>query len=206
MLARYPIDAALDFAAFGALDQIHPAIPDPFNLTPPDLGLPTTATAIAALGWWRETLGALRGFIAGPYQTLPRQVIHGDFGPGNALADGERIVSIHDFEFAMPGARAFDVASGLIFVMRIWERDAPAALTMARRFFRGYARHGGLTTAEIAALPQLMLLRDVIGAIWWAGRDLVAGDARKTIERIAEMQVSVAWLARYETAFRDALR
>lgn len=63
-----------------------------------------------------------------------------------------------------------------------------------------------LTVAEVVALPDLMLLRDVVGAIWWLGRDLAASDTRGSMERIAEMQTRAQWLDRDAAAFRGAIR
>jgi Ser/Thr protein kinase RdoA (MazF antagonist) len=158
------------------------------------------------LAWWRETPNTLRAFLDGPYHTLPRQVIHGDVTPGNSFANSGRIAAVFDFEFATPDVRAIDVASGLVFTMRIWERDVATALLMARRFRDGYSRMSGLTAAEVVALPSLMLLRDVVGAIWWLGRDLAAGDTRRSMERIAEVRERVQWIDRHAAAFRDAVR
>lgn len=206
VLARYPLERRPGFGDFAALGHSHPNMPDPFILTPDHLGLPPTAANGALLAWWRETLGGLRPFLDGPYRTLPRQVIHGDVTPSNAFAVGGRIAAVFDFEFATPDVRAIDVASGLIFTMRIWERDAPTTLLMARRFLGGYARQIGLTTAEVTALPDLMLLRDVVGAIWWLGKDLAAGDTRGNMARITEVQARARWLIRHAAAFRNAVR
>ncbi len=205
-LRRYPMDPLPGLDCYAALDHIHPAVPDPFRLTPALLGLPSTTRSEALFDWWRETVRDLQVFIDGPYRTLPRQMMHGDFGPSNALAEDGRVVAIHDFEFTMPDARAIDVASGLAFVMRLWERDDEDALAMAHRFSHGHARRGGLTAAEIAALPHLMLLRDVVGAIWWTGRDLAAGDTRKSIERITAMQTARRWMREHEATFFAAVR
>lgn len=205
VLRGYPMDPVPDLTAYAVLEQIHPAIPDPYALTPGDFGLPPSVASNDVLARWRTLLDATRAFIAGPYRTLPRQVIHGDVTPGNAFADDGRIAAIFDFEFAMPDARAIDVASGLTYVMRIWERDDAAALAMAHRFYRGYRQRDNLTTTEIAALPQLMLLREVVGTIWWAGRRL-DGRPQRATARIVEMEALASWLQRHEGAFAAALR
>lgn len=206
LLARYPTSRRPGIERLGVLDHIHPAVPAPFTLTPAHLHLPPTAANDALLAWWRATLDTVRAFITGPYVALPRQVIHGDYGPGNTLTLGKRIVAVLDFDFAAPDARAMDVAEGLKFSMRIWERDTPTALMMAHRFCRGYARTNRLTTAEIAALPDLMLLYDAVSVIWWAGRGIVAGDPRAGVERIADMRAFVDWQAQYTSAFHDAIQ
>jgi len=205
-LRRYPMDAVPGMAGYTALGQIHPAVPDPYALTRDELAEGADAGSDDVRGRWHALLDATRAFIDGPYHTLPRQVIHGDVGPSNAFAHGghdRHIAAIFDFEFAMPDARAIDVASGLTHVMRLWERDDATALAMARCFARGYRRTGGLTTEETAALPQLMLLREVVGTIWWAGQNR-AGTPQKSTGRIADMERLVAWLRRYAIEFAAA--
>lgn len=190
---------------FAALDRFHPNVPDPYALAPGQIGAPPTEANTDLLAWWREALQGLRAFLDGPYRSLPRQVIHGDATPSNAFAAGGRITAMFDFEFATPSVRALDVASGLVFTMRSWERDTAGMLAMARQFRDGYARQNRLTAAEVAALPDLMLLRDVAGAIWWLGRDLAAGNTRESVGRIAEVQARARWLDRHAAAFRDAI-
>lgn len=206
VLARYPITPRPGLDVFSALDHIHLAVPNAFTLIPAHLGLPSTDANDDLLAWWRATLDTVRAFIAGPYVALPRQVIHSDYGPGNTLADGGRIVAVLDFDVAAPDDRAMDVAAGLKFSMRIWERDTPTALTMARRFCRGYARTNRLIAAEIAALPHLISLYDAVSVIWWTGRGIVAGDPQPGIERIADMRAFVDWLADNQAAFHDAVQ
>jgi homoserine kinase type II len=205
VLQGYPMIPVSDISDYAALGEIHPAVPNPDALTPEDLGLPDAQAGATTFAQWRALLDTVRVFIGGTYRELPRQVIHGDVGPGNAFQAGGRIVAIFDFEFAMPAVRAIDLAGGLTFVMRIWERDDATALAMAGHFCRGYRQGGVLTGAEIAALPQLMLLREVVGTIWWAGRNRAGTPQRKTM-RIPEMMRLVEWLRRHETGFAAAVQ
>lgn len=204
-LAALPADLCPTWASNGTLAAIHPRVPNPATLTPRDLGLPDGAPHRAALAEWRATVRELDLFLNGPYPDLPHQAIHGDFGPGNALADGARIIATLDFEFALWDTRALDVASGLWMVTRIWEWSPPASLAMAAAFCAGYARTAQLTPAEIAALPQLMLLRVMVGTVWWLGRDLAAGDARPALGRLADLRELRGWLATHEGALLDAV-
>lgn len=191
-LARYPSAPRPGLSAYGDLERVHPRIPTPFGLTPDGLGLPDTPPYAGLLSWWRDELAQLRRLIEEPYRMLPQQVIHGDFGPGNTLFLGGRLVAVLDFDFAGPDARALDLASGLNFSMRI--RENPEPLAIARAFCRGYARGGRLTDEEVAAIPWLLRLRDATSAVWWLGRALATGDARPELGRIEEMQASVRWL------------
>jgi len=207
-LRRYLMDAVPGMAGYTALGQIHSAVPDPYALTRDELAEGADTGSDDVRGRWHALLDAMRAFIDGPYRALPRQVIHGDMGPSNAFAHSghdRRITAIFDFEFAMPDARAIDVASGLTHVMRLWERDDATALAMARCFSRGYRQTGGLTTEETAALPQLMLLREVVGTIWWAGRNR-AGTPQRGAGRVTDMEQMAVWLRRYEREFAAATR
>ena len=199
-LARLPPDLHPALTPYGDLGQVHPRLPAPATLTPPDLGLPDSAPHREQLAAWRALLAGLGRFIDGPYRALPRQVIHGDFGPGNALAAGARITALLDFEFALYDARALDVAAGLSLVTRIWEWAPPASLALADAFCRGYARTGTLTPAEIAALPRLQLLREVVSAIWWLGRALAAGEVHQRLDRLADLRALDRWLAEHGAA------
>ena len=203
-LAPYPREAKPGHSAFGDLHLIHPRVPDPYALPPDRLGLPATPPDDALLAWWRSELAALRPFIDGPYRALPRQVIHSDFMLGNVLIHAGRISGVLDFEFALPDARAIDVASGLEYTMRVWENPAP--FETARAFCRGYARWGRLTAAEIDALPWLMRLRDAASAVWWLGRALDAGDARPGLERIAHLRTFTRWLGRHAGRLASVVR
>jgi homoserine kinase type II len=203
-LARYPQDPVPDISSYAALHEIHPAVPDPYALTPGDFGLEPGSAGDAMVARWRRLLDEAYAFIAGPYRNLPRQMIHGDAGPGNAFAADGRITALFDFEFAMPDARAIDVASGLTFIMRLWERSDGDALAMAHRFCRGYRWHGELTQPELRAIPALMLLREVVGTIWWAGRNRANTPQRPTA-RLEQMEQLIAWLRRNEAAFFAAI-
>lgn len=203
-LARLPARPHPVLASYGDLARVHPRLPDPFTLAPADLGLPATAALAALCDWWRSALVTVAAFLAGPYRALPRQMAHCDFGPGNALIDDGRVVAVLDFEFAQPEVRAIDVAAPLVHVMRLWERETAAALTMAAVFCRGFRRAATLSDAEIAALPDLMFLRDVVSTIWWLGRDLDAG-IPPDISRLTDLREFASWLGAHEDELRGVV-
>jgi thiamine kinase-like enzyme len=119
-----------------------------------ELGLPDTPENATLLRWWRDELATLRGFITGSYRTLPWQVIHSDFGPGNTLFDGGQLRAVLDFEFATPDARAMDVAAGLVFTLRVWEGQPDWQAAWA--FLDGYQQILPLDASESAGLPWLI--------------------------------------------------
>ncbi len=203
-LARYPTHARPGMAPFGVLEGIHPHLPDPYTFTPAQVGLPETAAYRALFTWWREELAALRTFIEGDFTRLPRQVIHGDYGPSNTLYKDGRISAVLDFEFVGPDARAMDVANGLIFTMRLWENAVP--LLNAAAFYRGYSSQQRLTPAEIAAIPQLMRLFNATASVWWLGRDLEAGKSEMGLEHVKDMQQMARWLHEHQGTLLETLQ
>jgi Ser/Thr protein kinase RdoA (MazF antagonist) len=203
VLAGYPMLPRPGTTLFGRLEQTHPNLPDPYHLSPGQLGLPETAEHTAIFAWWRAELANLRAFIQGPFAALPRQVIHCDYSPSNTLYRNGRIVAILDFEFAGPDVRAMDLASGLVFTLRLWENPHP--LCTATAFCRGYGRWHRLTLAEIAAIPWLIRVGYATSAAWWFGRGIAEGKGIYPMEKLHDMQQMVAWLADHEQALLDML-
>lgn len=203
ILARYPMTPRPGTTLFGVLEQTHPTLPDPYHLSPQQLGLPTTAEYEALFAWWCAELANLRTFIQGPFTTLPRQVIHCDYSLSNTLYANGRIVAILDFEFAGPDVRAMDLASGLVFTLRLWENPHP--LASATDFCRGYGQRQRLTSAEIAAIPWLIRVGYATSAVWWFGRGLAEGKGNYPMEKVHDMQQMVAWLADHEQALLNIL-
>jgi len=183
-LAALPAERRPPWTTHGALDSLHPRVPAPATLTPRDLGLPDEEPYRVALDRWRWLVAELGPFLATVYPSLPWQVIHGDFGPGNALADGTRITAILDFEFAQYDARALDLAAGLELIVRREGVSPAEALALGGALCAGYARTTRLLPAELAALPRLILLRQVVGVIWWLGRALADGDPAPLLARL----------------------
>jgi homoserine kinase type II len=172
----------------------HAALLDAYDLAPP-LELFTLPDS----GSDNTTLGALRAFVEGQYRALPRQMIHGDFGPVNTLFHAGRLAAILDFESAGPDVRALDVAAGLEFSMRVWEYVEP--WEAARAFCRGYTRRVRLTDREIEALPGLIRPRDAVSVVWRAGQ--AVGDGRPALEGIERMCVVARWLEAHGPRLMD---
>ncbi|HEY3562459.1 MAG TPA: phosphotransferase [Kribbella sp.] len=97
-----------------------------------------------------------------PRTDLPQQIIHGDFALTNVLMDGDRVTAILDFETAGPGYRAMDLAVGRFFF------GTPGHPSQA--FQRGYLDTFPLTDAELAAVPELELMREATSLVHWFGR------------------------------------
>lgn len=179
-LVAFPITPRPGMQPYGALENVHPAVPDPaqLDLPAPEPGYPSESRE--ALDWWRREIGELRTFVAGPYHKLPWQVVHGDVAFSNSLFVGERLTALLDFEFAGPDARAIDLAAAIHGLLR--REAADAMVPTVRALLRGYQSAAVLTEPERAALPQLIRLRGAVDTIWWVGRHLVEGQAQAANE------------------------
>jgi len=194
-LASYPTAPRTEMSGCNVLGSVHSAIFHPHTLSAAELGLPGREPFVSLLAWWREEVAAVQGFIDGTFQTLPRQVIHGDFAPVNTLHLEERLTAIVDFEFAGPDVRAVDVASGLYFSLRVWQGDDPWLRGDA--FGRGYfnsRNQARLTDAERSVLPWLMRLRNTVSKIFWLGKSLADGTMEKQVVGIGELESFNCWL------------
>lgn len=95
----------------------------------------------------------------------PKQIIHGDWHPGNALFRGPRIVAVIDFDSLRYEPRAIDVANGALqFSITMADGDPEGwpdyvDETRLKRFCRGYDAVEGciLSVSELKALPWLMI-------------------------------------------------
>jgi homoserine kinase type II len=190
-LAGYGTAARAGWTGFDALDQIHPRLPQPERMDALSLGLVDRPKLVEELAWLRQEIARTAEFLAKGYRLLPRQVIHGDFAPSNTLFDQGRLTAVLDFEMALPDVRAIDVASGLIFSMRLWENQVP--WPRADAFCQGYGRVQKLMPTEVAALPALMALLHVVSTIWWFGRGLAEGAVNDQLWRLERMRAAQAW-------------
>lgn len=183
VLASYPRERAPGLWSYDQLEQIHELVPDPYGLTPAAVGLEPGPAVDALCSWWRDELARLRPFVEHRYPVLPQQVIHGDYDPSNTLFDGDRLTAILDFEFALPGVRAMDLAAGLHWTLRPEQAtlDWPAVDAL----IGGYGAVVELGSVEQEALPELMRLRNVATGIWWLGRFQRNGTAARMVERLA---------------------
>jgi homoserine kinase type II len=200
VLNTYPTTPRPHAVLFNDLGNIHPLVPNPETLTPQDVGWPQTTLAETHCAWLREEIASLNTFLRETYNTLPKQVIHGDMAPSNTLYHNNQISAVLDFEFTGPDVRIIDIASGLKFSMRIWENDDP--LEIGAHFFRGYQSKVKLTEIERASLIDIMILRDVASVIWRLGLNLATNTIPDT-ERIEDLRQSKTWLTTHRTQLED---
>lgn len=100
-------DGYTPLPTFGELAHWHPLVPDPLS-------------AVEQLPIDREQAKQIRIFlntvienVPGLYATLPRQVLHRDYDPGNILLDHQHVTAVLDFEFAGRDVRILDLCVAL---------------------------------------------------------------------------------------------
>ncbi|SEM85723.1 phosphotransferase [Paenibacillus sp. OV219] len=135
---------------------------------------------------------------------LPHQWIHGDIGYTNALADGERIVGILDFEFCSIDVRAMELA---IVLSGLPNEQTDESLNRIALFAQGYGGATRLTEAELLLLPSLVKLRMLDIFFHFAGR-LLAGLDEAVVwhHQINSVHFICKWVDLHEDSLQAILR
>ena len=170
--------------------RVHPDVPDRDDLcrelraagVSPDQVtlLETAATRVEA---WRSRVGG----------GLPVQVVHGDLGSSNLLADERTITAVLDFEIAGADFRVQDLVAALLNSGAL---DGPAWPRRTAALTRGHASARRLNSAETQAVRDLLLMRAVGSVLWRAGRwrrqQAQLGDVT---DRLRKLDATSRWLA-----------
>ena len=101
---------------------------------------------------------------------LPRLVIHGDYQPRNVLFDQNGICGILDFGDANLNLRVADVVRGLSTFCK--DKNHLINARYAIFFLQAYQDTEELHEKEIAAIPDLMLRRNLRNIIWSLHREI----------------------------------
>ena len=92
----------------------------------------------------------------------PKQIVHGDWHPGNMLFREKYVVAVIDYDAARVQQRVIDLANGVLQFSIIGGEDTPtnwpANVDMNRftRFLRGYDSVNIVARNELKAIPHLM--------------------------------------------------
>ncbi|MBM7563325.1 phosphotransferase [Paenibacillus sacheonensis] len=100
-------------------------------------------------------------------RALPHQWVHGDIVFSNALADGDFIVGLLDFEFCTVDVRAMEAA---VMIAEFPSADDAQALERISLLCRGFGEKQRLGSDEIGLLPDLIQLRMMDVWLHFAGR------------------------------------
>jgi homoserine kinase type II len=160
-------------AGVPAPDAPQPWPADPLRVHPdvPDVTVLTGELTAAGLrpGALRAAADQVAAWSAGPAGRLPAQVTHADLNASNVLVseDTGAVTGVLDFETAGCWLRANELAVALAQAGAAYGPGWPAR---AAAVARGGAWGERLTGPELAALPDLILLRSVVSAMWRAAQ------------------------------------
>jgi len=163
-MAQLDIPAGgISWRSSGDLARCHPLVPDP-PAAFAELPLPNEKRQrlISGYTWLIERMPDF-------YSTLPQQLAHEDFDPGNVLMEGTRVTGVLDFEFCARDLRVMDLTVALTW-WPVRHYGTGAEWSIIAALARGYARHITLADDEIEALPTLFRLRACTSLIHRLGR------------------------------------
>jgi len=97
------------------------------------------------------------------FEAWPKQIIHGDWHPGNMLFRDNRVVAVIDYDSARMLPRILDIANGALQFSILGGDDDLAKWpdypdeTRFKRFLKGYDEVVLLSEAELNTIPWLMI-------------------------------------------------
>lgn len=151
------------------------------------------------------TLPALFDALAG-MEHLPHQLVHGDVNASNVLADEEgRVCAVLDFEFTTWDLRVMELAVPLSDLLTI-DRGEVWLWGALESLIRGFRAHAVLEPAELAALPQLVLLRSLDVAMHFISRMFEETDPPEVAAvQIRKLRERMDWMKNNEARLRTLL-
>ncbi|MBV8085252.1 MAG: phosphotransferase [Chloroflexi bacterium] len=185
-MAGIPVPAAACARPHSVLEHVHALVPDPRDLT---LGLPP-GDAVRL----RELHERVSAEAPDAYARLPQQLIHNDFVPSNTLFVGNRLRGVLDFEFATFDLRVLEFASAILQVCLLPAQHRTAEpWPWVETFSAGYA--ASLLDDEIAAIPSMLLLRQLVVTMHWTGRWLAGLSSQERARDCAQRLLALdGWL------------
>jgi Ser/Thr protein kinase RdoA (MazF antagonist) len=147
-------------------------------------------------------LGRLSVRVAPALRTLPQQAIHNDMNLYNVFGAAGRVSGIVDFGDMVRAARAVDPAVACAYLML----DAEDPFPLARSMLRAYDAVYPLSSAERAALPDLVAGRHLLTLLITGWRAALHPENADYIRRNAPLaRASLARLAALGDAASDLL-
>lgn len=176
-LAKVQVEVESSYLPYYEIYEVHPLVTEETLLQ--FLESQPFPELVDAVGAFREEMYSFEANIA-PLLSLPVQLIHSDLVFDNALAQGEEITAILDFEFVTPDLRAMEIAVCLseVFIPgneQLWEQT--------EAFIIGYGSTAKLTEAEIEAIPMLINTRRIVVVIHFLGRVFSGIDSLQSLEK-----------------------
>ena len=138
------------------------------------------------------------------FDNWPKQVIHGDWHPGNMLFRDNRVVAVIDYDSARTLPRVLDIANGALQFSILGGEDDLAKWpdrpdeVRFKRFLKGYDEVVLLSEAEMSAVPWLMIEALIAEAVF----PIAATGVFARMDGAAFLQMvvrKVAWLQQNAT-------
>jgi homoserine kinase type II len=190
-------DGYIPLPTFGELTHWHALVPAPL-------------AAVERLPADREQISQIRAFLTevlesvpGLYATLPQQVLHRDYDPGNILLDRHRVTAVLDFEFAGRDIRVLELCVALSW----WPAHLLGTGTeweLIETFGSAYMKALALSEMELLALPAVFRLRDATSLVHRTGRYLAGMEDKVRMHRRVEHSLwREAWLSAHQNRLLD---
>lgn len=145
----------------------------------------------------RDNLGSAIASI----EELPHQWIHGDLNFSNAVAAGDQVVGILDFEFSTIDVRAMELA---VVIVDLITEDETLTMDRIRLFCEGYGSGLKLLEREINSLPVLLKLRMLDVTLHFASRWKEELDPADVLAGIVDQAHRVCeWVERNELGLKQ---
>jgi homoserine kinase type II len=192
-----PPDGYTPLPLFGELAHWHPLVSDPLS-------------AVERLPVAREQVKHIRAFLTEAmeqvpnlYATLPQQVLHRDYDPGNILLDQQRVTAVLDFEFAGRDIRILELAVALSWwpvhllgTGKEWE--------LIDVFGAAYSQQVAVSEEEVLALPAVFRLRDATSFVHRMGRYFAGMETEAGMQRRVEHSLwREAWLSVHQNTLLE---
>lgn len=97
-----------------------------------------------------------------PVDSLPMQLVHGDFRAANLLLDGGEVAAVLDFEEARLDHPIVELARSAVLLGTRFRGWAPVSAQVRAEFLAGYRTERNLTRSEIAWWDLLVLWKSLL--------------------------------------------
>jgi homoserine kinase type II len=182
--------------SYAQLHRIHPYVIDPVAAL---RAAPLDTSTIQHI---TELVTTLQQQLPELYESLPQQIIHGDFTPRNILIHDQKINAVLDFELCRHDIRALDIA---VAILSWGGFDADHRADALTAFFTAVQRDINLTDAELHALPSLLRLVRVVRLLHALGRFQQGIERSVVVERAAASLLTLdTWLIEHPDALMSA--
>lgn len=123
----------------------------------------------------REIEDVLNALRSAELVSLPQQVVHSDYHPGNLKFRDEQVVGLFDFDWSKIDYRLFDVALALFYFFTEWRGEADGALRLedTALFLKAYQRaltnrtgQTPLSELELCWLPWMLRASNIYVLNW----------------------------------------